>query len=139
MSSDLRAGALSGCPESNGGAGGIFYSKLNFFGHSLACDFGNDTKPKINTGGHTTSGNYISIFHHSCLFVCSSDEGQKIRVSPVRRSPTPLQKPAIPKTNAPVQTDVTYFAARACRHSRPLYRGILTARRAILEEPEIGR
>src|SRR5215472_10413864 len=70
----------------------IFYSELNLFSRCLACDFGNDAKAKIYTSGHTTSGNYISIFHYPCLFVRSSHERQKIRVGPVRRSPPSFQK-----------------------------------------------
>src|SRR5262245_5984476 len=66
--------------------------RAEFFGHRRACDFGNDTKRKINTSGDATSGDYISVFHHPCLLVCSTDKRQKIRIGPVRRSSAPLQK-----------------------------------------------
>jgi len=70
----------------------IFYAELNSSGRSLACDFGNDAKPKIDACGHTTRRNDVAIFHRSCVFVCGSDERQKIGIGPVRRSPSPLQQ-----------------------------------------------
>ena len=70
----------------------IFYAELNSSSHSLACDFGDDTKPEIDTCGHTAPSNHVPIFHHSCLFVCSSDKRQKISIRPVRRSSSPPQQ-----------------------------------------------
>ena len=70
----------------------IFYAELNFSGHRLPRDFSNDTKPKIDPCGHTTPSNHVAIFHDSRLFMCGSDEGQKISKRPMRRGPASLQQ-----------------------------------------------
>ena len=91
----------------------IFYAELNSSGRSLACDFGNDAKPKIDACGHTTRRNDVAIFHRSCVFVCGSDERQKIGIGQCVVARLPFSRPATPKANAPMQTEVTYFAALA--------------------------
>src|SRR5262245_21834837 len=70
----------------------VLYPELNFSCRRLACNFGDDAKRKIYACCDSTPGNHVAIFHHSCLFVCSSYEWQKFSIGPVCCGPAPFQE-----------------------------------------------
>jgi hypothetical protein len=47
----------------------VFDAELNSSSRRLACDFGDDAKPEIDTRGYTTPSNHVAIYHDSCLFM----------------------------------------------------------------------
>ena len=52
----------------------VFHAELDSPGGCLACDFGHDTKPKVDTRRDPTRSDHITVLDDSCLLVRGADE-----------------------------------------------------------------
>src|SRR5580704_14479429 len=98
----------------------VLDAELDCLGNCLAGNFGRDSESKIDAGSDTTRGDHVALSNalaSSWVAPTSGSRSVKAQWVVARR---PLSIPATPKMNAPVQTEVTYFAVPACRRTNSI-------------------
>jgi len=113
----IAAGALSGSPESNGGAG--LYSMPSWIVWAVVSPAISAATVSPKSISEVTPPAVITLPSRttlpcSCVALTRGNKSVNAQWVVARR---PLSIPATPKMNAPVQTDVTCFAAPACRRT----------------------